>query len=246
MPESPAEPSPGWGEPAPEGDLAGRLRGVVSREAVLDAIGGWRGMVDGGLPTLVFVLARNLPLGGHRLSVTAAAGTALAVGLVVVGLRLLRRQPTQQAFSGFLALAVAAVLAARTGQSRTFFLPGIVFSAGYALAALATVLARRPAVGFVFALVEGRGPEWHRDGALRRVYSAATLGWVLVYLLRAGVQGALYLAGSGDGWLATAKLGLGYPLTLLALGLTLWWVRRRTDRPVHVGADGLAAEPDAG
>jgi len=51
------------------------------------------------------------------------------------------------------------------------------------------------------------------------------LTWTAVFALRVVVQGLLYLAGS-TGWLAVAKIGMGWPLWGIALTITLWLLRR--------------------
>lgn len=154
---------------------------------------------------------------------------AVGTGVALVGVRLVRRQTAQQAFSGFFALAVAAIVAARTGEARTFFLPGIAVSAACCLAAIASVLLRRPLVGVLAAAFDGSAEwpsQWHRDPVWLRVYSLATLGWALVFGLRVAVQGALYLSDARLGWLAAARLAMGYPGTIVAVMLTVLYLRR--------------------
>lgn len=163
----------------------------------------------------------------------------MLTGLVLVVVRLVRRETLQQAVSGFFGIALAAFLASRTKGGKGFFLPGIFFSGLYGVAFLVSVLIRRPLVGVIVAAVEGRGPQWREDAVLRRVYSIATLGWVGVFALRVGVQGALYLSDARDGWLAAAKLGLGYPVTIVAVALTVAYIRRVTRRATAAPPPGV-------
>ena len=187
--------------------------------ALATAIGGVRGMIDSSLPAVVFVIANAIA--GLREAVTAA----IAVGVVIFLLRIVRREPVTQAFYGFIAVAVAAYLAARTGKAQAFFLPGIALNAIYGTVGLLSLIVGRPLAGYVIAALDTRYEHWRSDRPLRRAAFLATLTWTAVFALRVVVQGLLYLAGS-TGWLAVAKIGMGWPLWGIALTITLWLLRR--------------------
>lgn len=73
------------------------------------ALGGTRGLVDGGLPPLVLV-AVNAVVAAQTTrpaALVAAIGAATATGLGIVALRLLRKEPLRQAFGGLAGLAIA-------------------------------------------------------------------------------------------------------------------------------------------
>ncbi len=198
------------------------------RPLLVESIGGWRGLVDSGLPVVVFV-AVNAAAG-----LTAAIWAAVASGVLLLVLRLARRESVQQAVSGFLGVALAAYIASRTGEARGFFLLGIWASFGYAGLFAASVLARWPLVGVIWEYVDGVGGQWRRDRALMRVYTWTTLVWVGVFLSRGLVQRFLYEE-DRTGWLAVARLAMGYPLTVGALAVTVIAVRRvrRATGPRH-------------
>jgi hypothetical protein len=201
---------------------------------LVESIGGWRGLVDSGLPVVVFVAA-NAAAG-----LTAAIWAAIGCGAVLLVLRLVRRETVQQAVSGFLGVALAAYIASRTGEAKGFFLLGIWASFGYAALFLASVLVRWPLVGVVWEYVDGDGGHWRRDPPLFRVYTWTTLVWIAVFLSRGLVQRFLYEE-DRTGWLAVARLGMGYPLTVGALALTIIAVRRVRRQ---AGEDGVS--PDGG
>jgi hypothetical protein len=190
---------------------------------VLRALGGFRGVLDGGLPPLVFVVAHAVAGRGHGLG--TAIGAAGAAALVVVGVRLFRRETLRPVLGGLIGLGVAVSFAALSGDARAFFLPGIYVDAAYALGFLASAVLGRPLVGTVYGVLFGQRRSWHADPRLRRLFTVATMGWSLVFALRAGVQGALYAADE-PGLLAAAKLVLGWPLTAIAAALTLAAVSR--------------------
>ncbi len=125
------------------GDADGGDRTVFDRHLVLDQLGGWRGMVDASLPTIAFIVANSL--GGLRVGIWSALGTALLVFL----LRLVRRESVQQAFSGLFAVGIAVAIAAYSGQARDFYVIGIIRNAAIGLVLLGSVLVRWPLVGVI-------------------------------------------------------------------------------------------------
>jgi hypothetical protein len=222
----PADRDPAGGDPAGDdrtgGDSTGgdsTISSEPARPLLVESIGGWRGLVDSGLPVVVFVAANAA--GG----LTAAIWSAIGCGVVLLLLRLARRETVQQAISGFLGVALAAYIASRTGEAKGFFLLGIWASFLYAGLFLASVLVRWPLVGVVWEYVDGGGGSWRREAALHRVYTWTTLVWVGVFLSRGLVQRFLYEE-DRTGWLAVARLTMGYPLTVGALAITILAVRR--------------------
>ena len=210
--------------------------------------GGTTGVILSSVPVVAFVVANTL--GGLTVAIIAA----LSVAAVIAVARLVRREPVQPVVSGLLGVAVAAFIAYRTGSAKGFFLLGIWTSLLYGGAFLTSVLVRRPLVGVIWSLVNGHGQGWRDHPAAVRAYDIATLGWTAVFAARFVVQQLLYGADE-TGWLAAARLGMGWPLTALALLLTAWAVRR-ADAVRHgtlaeevldndVVVDELAHEPDA-
>ena len=197
------------------------------RPALVEALGGKRGLIDSGLPAAVFIFVNSVvaAFADRDLALRAALVGAVVVGAGVVVLRLVRKETLQQALSGFFALAIAVFFAARSGEARDFFLPGILINVAYGAVFVLSVVIARPIVGYVYAAVDGLSPAWREDRRLRRVFAVATVGWGLVFGARAAVQGTLYLL-DRPGWLAAARLLMGWPLTILAVAATVAWVRR--------------------
>jgi hypothetical protein len=123
------------------GDTSSGL--TFDRHLVLDQLGGWRGMVDASLPTIAFIVANGI--GGLTVGIWAAVAGAVLVFL----LRLVRRESVQQAVSGLFAVAVAVVIAARSGEARDFFVLGIIRNAAIGVVLLGSLLVRWPLVGVV-------------------------------------------------------------------------------------------------
>jgi Protein of unknown function (DUF3159) len=134
-----------------------------------------------------------------------------------------------EALGGLAGLTVAIGFAVQSGEARGFFLPGIYVDAAYAIAFLTSALIGRPLVGAAYGLLSGRRGQWRQDARLRRTLTMATVGWSLVFAVRAGAQAFLYLD-DRPALLAASKLLLGWPLTVLALGLTFAAIGRTTRR----------------
>jgi Protein of unknown function (DUF3159) len=223
-------------------------RGMPSREQyrqqMLDGIGGWSGTVITAIPTVVFVLVNSLS------NLRAAIAAAVASAVVLAAYRLARRQPVQQAVNGLVGVLIAALIAARTGQAKGYFLWGIWTSLASGAGFLATLGIRRPAIGVVWEFLDPTpGPDdvrWWQRRPLLWAYSIATLAGAAVFLARGVVQLALFEK-DATGWLAVARIAMGYPLTIVAVAVAFWAVRRGRRRLADLpeGHDTLrSGEPD--
>ena len=181
---------------------------------VAKMLGGRRGVIDATTPGIVLVIVDAFT------SLTWAIGAALIAAAVIAALRLLRHEPLRQAGAGVLGLAGAAALAAYTGSAKTYFLPGILINAAWAVASIASILIGRPLLGYAAAMLDRGYAHWKNDPGLRRAAALATGVWALVFTSRACVQGYLYLHNDVH-WLAPVKLGMGLPLWFVALAITL-------------------------
>ena len=202
-----------------------------AQPAFVEALGGKRGLVDSGLPAVVFVFVNSVvtALADRDTGLRAALVAAVLSGLGIVVLRVVRKETLQQAVSGFLGLGLAVFFAARSGEARGFFLPGIWINVAYGLVFLGSALVGRPIVGAIYAAVEGMGSTWRTDPRLRRVFALTSIFWALVFGSRAAVQGTLYVM-DRPGLLAAARLLMGWPLTIAAVALTIAVVKRARAR----------------
>jgi len=213
---SPEDPS----REAPPGESPADTRGDVQAERLLleRAIGGWQGVIDSGLPTLVFVIV-FLATGSDPASLRYPLGAAIAVGVLVLAWRLIRRQRVQQVLAGFAGLAISAWFASRTGRAEDYFVRGLVTNAAYGLAFLISLAVRWPLIGVAMGLLTGEGTRWRSDSTLRRAYTAATWIWVGLFAARLVVQVPLY-ATKQVAALGVLNILMGWPLFLAAAYVT--------------------------
>ncbi len=205
-----------------------------------DAIGGPRGILDTGIPAVIFVVVNAVT------SLTPAIYAAVGFGVLLVAFRLIRRQPVQQAFAGFIGIGIAAFVAHRTHSAKGFFLPGILSQAALTVVAVVSLVIRKPYIGYVMGAIDTRFAHWRESPKLLRAMNQATMIWGFVFLLRAVVQGLLYLA-DRPGWLAAVQLAQGWPLFAAALTATYALARRavalEAEQQPEAASEPVTSEP---
>lgn len=219
---------------------------AVVRHQLSRALGGRRGMAEAAVPTIAFTV---LFLTTHQLRTAVLVSIGCAVVLLAV--RLVQRSTPQFVLNSLVGIGIGALFAWRAAssggdagdQALAYFLPGILYNAGYAVVMVLTILARWPVVGFLVGSVTGDPTAWHADRGVVRLCSHLTWLLVLPCLLRVLVQTPLYLAGRNGWWadsaavaaLGTAKLVMGWPLQVAALA-AMAWLLSRNRTPMEVPA----------
>ena len=102
----------------------------ADKAKIVNALGGKKGLIDSGLPALVFLVAFNFTN-----EVTQSSYAALALSLLLTLIRLVKRETIQHAISGVIGVAVCAWLANRSGNAEDFYLPGLWTNAIYGVGA---------------------------------------------------------------------------------------------------------------
>ncbi|WP_052073647.1 DUF3159 domain-containing protein [Rhodococcoides fascians] len=219
-------------EPVPDTSTPDAVKTAVP--TVLEQLGGVSGLVYSTLPVVVFV-----PFNSY-FGLSVALWAALGVAAAVLVWRLVRRSPIQPAISGFFGVGICAFIAYRTGDAKGYFLFGIYTSLVYGGAFVLSVLARWPLVGVIWGYLNGKGTSWRRERSAVRYYDVATIAWASVFAARYIVQSQLYDSDQ-TGWLAVARIGMGWPLTGVALLVTLWAVRQ-ADRALDLASNDEQAD----
>lgn len=181
--------------------------------ALLEQMGGLKGLVYSSLPVLVFVPVSSLA------GLMPASIAALSVAAAILVWRLARRETTQPAISGFMGVGICALIAYLMGETKGYFLLGIWASLFWAVVFTVSVLIRRPVVGYGWSWVQGHGQDWRAVPKAVRAFDLATMLWVAVFAARFIVQRYLYDADE-TGWLGVARIVMGYPLTAVAAVVT--------------------------
>jgi hypothetical protein len=184
------------------------------KELLDKAIGGWRGLVDSALPSMLFIL-----IFVFQKKLNNALVASLALGGVLLVIRLFERKSLTQVFSGFIGLSISVFLTWRTKDASNFFLTGIVTNGIYGFFLLISVLIRKPLIGYLVGSLVGDTSGWLKHPLLVRAYTTVTWLWVAVFSLRLLVQIPLYL-NDNIALLGTVKIFMGWPLYLFAVWLT--------------------------
>ena len=193
--------------------------GAEPDRTLLEQMGGVSGLAYSAVPIVVFVLVNTL--GNLMVAIWSAIGVAVAIAVA----RLVRKEPIQPAISGVLGVAVCSFIAYRSGEAKGFFLLGIWTSLVYGGVFLVSMVARWPLVGVAWSALNGLGFSWRKHRKAMIGYDLATLAWTVVFAAKFVVQQWLYVSDE-TGWLAFARIAMGYPLTGLALIVTVWAIRR--------------------
>jgi hypothetical protein len=209
---------------------------AVTEAALFEAFGGLRGMIETVLPGLLFVSIFTINKNLHW-----SAIAALAVSLVLVVVRLVTRDTVKHAFSGVFGVAFGVVFAMMTGNAKDFYLPGMLYTLGLALAYIITALAGVPLIGLILGPVFKENLSWRkRNPGRKKAYTKASWAWGLILLAKCAILFPLYW------WANTAQLGwvlvaLKIPPFLLAVWLT-WVFLAKAPAPIDVFAEMEAEE----
>ena len=208
----------------------------VVRAQLAKALGGRRGMLEAAVPTIAFTVSylttRNLQL---------ALIVSVSAALVLLALRLVQRSTPQFVINSLVGIGIGALFAWRSAQgggdandnALAYFLPGLIYNAGYAVVMVFTIVIRWPVVGFMVGSVAGDPTAWHKDPQIVRLCRNLTWMLVLPCLVRIAVQLPLYLGGRAAedagpyiAALGISKIVMGWPLQLAALGGMVWLLAR--------------------
>jgi uncharacterized membrane protein len=209
---------------------------AVTEAALFEAFGGARGMVETVMPGLLFVAIYTIDKNLHL-----SAIAALAVSVLLVVVRLVRRTTVKHAFGGVFGVGFGVVFAMMTGNAKDFYLPGMLYTLGLALAYIITTLAGVPLMGLILGPVFKENLSWRTRNPGRKVaYSKASWAWGLILLAKCAILFPLYL------WADTTQLGwvlvaLKIPPFLLAVWLT-WVFLVKAPPPIDVFAEMEARE----
>lgn len=208
------------------------------RAQMSKAFGGARGIAEGAVPTIIFTVCW---LVSHELRLSLMLGISGTV--LALLLRLAQRSTIQFSLNALVGITVAAIFAARSGEAKDVFLPGIIYNAGYAAVFIISILIGWPLLGFIIGSVTGDPTAWRRDPGIVRLCSQLTWLLVIPCILRVAVQFPLY-AGDHIALLGTAKIALGWPLQLAAF-LAMAWILSRDATPMASESTTTETEPDS-
>ncbi len=175
---------------------------------VLAAFGGKKGLIDSGIPSVIFLIVFNVTD-----ELQSALIASVAVSAVLTIIRLAMRETIQHAVSGLIGSLICAWFANRTGNASDLYLPKLFTNLGYGSVYLIANLAGWPILGLLLGPILGENLQWRKDPARARAYKRASWLWVGMFFTRIAVQYPIYRSGNVN-LLGTVNLAMGYPLFL--------------------------------
>jgi len=199
---------------------------MSDQSKVLDALGGKRGIIDSGLPSLAFVVVFTIT---KKLDLSLIIALVIAVAAAIA--RLVKRDTVQHALSGLVGVLICAWFSRSTGKAENFFLPGMIKSGIYGVVYLVANLLRWPILGLVLGPILGENLGWRKNPIRLRAYLLSGWVWVLLFVVRLAIQVPLYFANQTTA-LGVATLIVGWPLFLVTIYLT-WAILKRTSPAIQ-------------
>jgi len=198
------------------------------REKVLAAFGGKKGLIDSGIPSVIFLIVFNF---SKELQTALVASIAVSALLTII--RLAMKDTIQHSMSGFIGVLICAWFANRTGNASDLYIPKLLTNLGYGTVYLIANLAGWPILGVMLGPILGENLKWRNHPERKRAYTLASWLWVAMFFTRIAVQYPIYKSGNVN-LLGTVNLAMGYPL-FIATAYGSWLIlknapQRTTER----------------
>ena len=176
------------------------------REKVLSAFGGKKGLIDSGIPSIIFLIVFNVQ---HVLRDALIASVAVSALLTIW--RLARRDTIQHAATGLFGALICAWFANRTGNPSDLYIPKLLTNLGYGSVYLIANIAGWPILGLLLGPILGENLLWRNNPKRKKAYLRASWLWIALFFTRVAVQYPIYRSGNVN-LLGTVNLAMGYPL----------------------------------
>ncbi len=190
------------------------------KDKVIGAFGGKKGLIDSGVPSIVFLIVFNVTR-----DLQNALIAAISISAILTIIRLIKRDTIQHSMSGFIGILICAWFANRTGNPSDLYIPKLLTNLGYGTVYLIANLAGWPILGLMLGPILGENLMWRKNPARKKVYIQAGWLWVGMFFTRIAVQYPIYRSGNVN-LLGTVNLAMGYPL-FLATAYGSWLIIRR-------------------
>jgi hypothetical protein len=187
---------------------------------ILDALGGKKGLLDSGLPAVLFLIIFNIS-DDLQIALYGAIGTSIVLTII----RLAMKDTIQHVISGLIGVLFCAYLANRSGNASDFYIPKLLTNLAYGSAYLIANLAGWPIIGVILGPLLGENFLWRKNPQRKRAYMRAGWLWVAMFFGRIAVQYPIYKSGNVN-LLGTVNLAMGYPL-FIATAWGTWLILKK-------------------
>jgi len=173
-------------------------------------------LLDTILPPFLFMAANTL------WGLLPALWLALGIGLLIMVVRIVKRQSLLFALSGFVGILLAVLIARQLSQAAGYFLPNIVINAVIVLLGLISLVIDRPAMAWVSSMAHKWPLDWYWHPNVLPAYREVTLGWGVFLSLRLLLQMYLYRTDAVN-LLGTFQVFTGTPSTIVLLMISYFY-----------------------
>ena len=210
---------------------------ALVRQQLSTALGGRRGMIEAGVPGILFT-AIWLPTKDLRLALVVS----IAAAVIALVIRLAQRSTVQFALNALFSIGIGYAfvrIAASSGgsesdQALAFFLPGILWSLAYTVMFGVSLAVRWPLLGFMLGSVTGDATAWHGDPQIVRLCMRLTAVMGAPGAIGVLLQGPIWVLGWRDviepdvavALIAGLRYGLGWPLRIASWSAMVWLLAR--------------------
>lgn len=192
--------------------------------SLMDAIGGWRGIAEAVLPSLLFLV---FFLTTHQLGVAVLVSGLISV--LFVGWRLVKKEQLKSAIFGLILACIYLCAAWFSHSAKNYYLPAFILDFGAVIVLLLSNIVRIPLMGAFVEIFHTplKGgfknwlTEWKSDTLLYKAYRQTTYLWMTLFTFRLIVEVPFYFANNVN-VLGILHLALGVPLYALVAWLS--WV----------------------
>jgi hypothetical protein len=194
------------------------------RDKVINALGGKKGLIDSGLPAVVFLIVFNI-----NQDLQGAIWASLSLAIILAIWRLIRKDTIQHSISGVIGVLICAYFANRSGNATDFYIPKLLTNLGYGTVYLIANLVGWPILGLVLGPLLGENFTWRNNPRRKKMYIKASWLWVALFFSRIAIQYPIYKSGNVN-LLGTVNLAMGYPLFFAAAYGS--WLIIRSEPPI--------------
>lgn len=196
------------------------MNSAEDRDKVISAFGGKKGLIDSGIPSVIFLVIFNVTK-----DLQSALIASIAISALLTIIRLARRDTLQHALSGFVGVLICAWFANRTGNATDLYIPKLLTNLAYGSVYLIANLVGWPVLGLMLGPILGENLLWRNHPERKRAYVQASWLWVVMFFTRIAVQYPIYRSGNVN-LLGTVNLAMGYPF-FIATAYGSWLIIRR-------------------
>lgn len=167
-------------------------------------------VIDAFIPPIIFLVLNRL------FELDTALMGALLVAILILFLRVLRKQSVKFSLGGISGVLLAVLIAKILGREESYFLPGIVTGFIFMLISLISLIVKRPLMAWTSYFARRWTLAWYWHPKVRPAYSEVTTMWLVFFAIRLFIPVDLFTSGSTEA-LGLTQLITGWPATLLLL-----------------------------